>query len=127
MLDQDIREVRRIQEMLFEDEEGAVRQRQFRWKNAENGLGFSLDDPRKENADGEANAGSGDEENEHLWRKIRYEREQLLLENGLKGVTTCFTCKQLPELMKNVIFIKRKQQEAACLYPQLWLTPLCAS
>ncbi|XP_030570454.1 claspin [Drosophila novamexicana] len=88
MLDQDIREVRRIQEMLFEDEEGAVRQRQFRWKNAENGLGFSLDDPRKENADGEANAGSGDEENEHLWRKIRYEREQLLLENGLKGEAT---------------------------------------
>ncbi|KAH8322705.1 hypothetical protein KR059_003752 [Drosophila kikkawai] len=81
MLDQDIREVRKIQEMLFEDEEGAVRQRQFRWKNAENG--FSLEDQRPEN--GEANEGSGDEENEHLWRKIRYEREQLLLEKGLKA------------------------------------------
>ncbi|KAH8368828.1 hypothetical protein KR200_003989, partial [Drosophila serrata] len=81
MLDQDIREVRKIQEMLFEDEEGAVRQRQFRWKNAENG--FSLEDQRLEN--GEANEGSGDEENEHLWRKIRYEREQLLLEKGLKA------------------------------------------
>ncbi|KAH8260645.1 hypothetical protein KR038_011003, partial [Drosophila bunnanda] len=81
MLDQDIREVRKIQEMLFEDEEGAVRQRQFRWKNAENG--FSLEDRRPEN--GEANEGSGDEENEHLWRKIRYEREQLLLEKGLKA------------------------------------------
>ncbi|KAH8242077.1 hypothetical protein KR026_000488, partial [Drosophila bipectinata] len=80
MLDQDIREVRKIKEMLIEDEEGAVRQRQFRWKNAENG--FSLDDQRPE--DGEANEGSGDEENEHLWRKIRYEREQLLLEKGLK-------------------------------------------
>ncbi|KAH8296616.1 hypothetical protein KR054_008789 [Drosophila jambulina] len=80
MLDQDIREVRKIQDMLFEDEEGAVRQRQFRWKNAENG--FSLEDQRPEN--GEANEGSGDEENEHLWRKIRYEREQLLLEKGLK-------------------------------------------
>jgi len=87
MLDQDIREVRKIQEMLFEDEEGAVRQRQFRWKNAENGAGFSLDDTRNENADGDANEGSGDEENEHLWRKIRYEREQLLLEKGLKGVS----------------------------------------
>ncbi|KAH8240034.1 hypothetical protein KR032_010500, partial [Drosophila birchii] len=81
MLDQDIREVRKIQDMLFEDDEGAVRQRQFRWKNAENG--FSLEDHRPEN--GEANEGSGDEENEHLWRKIRYEREQLLLEKGLKA------------------------------------------
>lgn len=63
-----------------------MRQRQFRWKNAENG--FSLEDQRPEN--GEANEGSGDEENEHLWRKIRYEREQLLLEKGLKAVTTTF-------------------------------------
>ncbi|XP_037721427.1 claspin [Drosophila subpulchrella] len=81
MMDQDIREVRKIKEMLFEEEEeGASRQRQFRWKNVENG--FSLDDRRPEN--GEGNEGSGDEENEHLWRKIRYEREQLLLEKGLK-------------------------------------------
>ncbi|XP_030372295.1 claspin [Scaptodrosophila lebanonensis] len=82
MLDQDIREVRKIKEMLFEDEEAGVRQRQFRWKNSESG--FSLEDQRNENA-GEPNEGSGDEENEHLWRKIRYEREQLLLEKGLKG------------------------------------------
>ncbi|XP_017071440.1 claspin [Drosophila eugracilis] len=82
MLDQDIREVRKIKEMLFEEEEeGASRQRQFRWKNVENA--FSLDDHRPENDDG--NEGSGDEENEHLWRKIRYEREQLLLEKGLKA------------------------------------------
>ncbi|KAI8039091.1 claspin [Drosophila gunungcola] len=81
MMDQDIREVRKIKEMLFEEEEeGASRQRQFRWKNVESG--FSLDDHRPEN--GEGNEGSGDEENEHLWRKIRYEREQLLLEKGLK-------------------------------------------
>ncbi|XP_017014336.2 claspin [Drosophila takahashii] len=81
MMDQDIREVRKIKEMLFEEEEeGASRQRQFRWKNVENG--FSLDDHRPEN--GEGNEGSGDEDNEHLWRKIRYEREQLLLEKGLK-------------------------------------------
>ncbi|EDV96043.1 claspin [Drosophila grimshawi] len=88
MLDQDIREVRKIKDMLFEDDEGAVRQRQFRWKNAENDLGFSLDDSRLEKGDGEANEGSGDEENEHLWRKVRYEREQLLLEKGLKRETT---------------------------------------
>ncbi|XP_023033120.1 claspin isoform X2 [Drosophila willistoni] len=82
MLDQDIREVRKIKEMLIEDDEGAVRQRQFRWKNAESG--FSLEDQRNlEN--GATNEGSGDEENEHLWRKIRFEREQLLLEKGLKG------------------------------------------
>ncbi|XP_043647772.1 claspin [Drosophila teissieri] len=81
MMDQDIREVRKIKEMLFEEEEeGANRQRQFRWKNVE--AGFTLDDSRPDN--GEGNEGSGDEENEHLWRKIRYEREQLLLEKGLK-------------------------------------------
>ncbi|EDW37560.1 GL16336 [Drosophila persimilis] len=82
MLDQDIREVRQIKEMLFEDEEGAVRQRQFRWKNVDSG--FSLEDQQR-TENGEANEGSGDEENEHMWRKIRYEREQLLLENGLKA------------------------------------------
>ncbi|XP_017060070.1 claspin isoform X2 [Drosophila ficusphila] len=82
MMDQDIREVRKIKELLFEEEEeGANRQRQFRWKNVESG--FSLEDHRPEN--GEGNEGSGDEENEHLWRKIRYEREQLLLEKGLKA------------------------------------------
>ncbi|EDW93401.1 claspin [Drosophila yakuba] len=81
MMDQDIREVRKIKEMLFEEEEeGANRQRQFRWKNVE--AGFTLEDNRPDN--GEGNEGSGDEENEHLWRKIRYEREQLLLEKGLK-------------------------------------------
>ncbi|ALC43543.1 CG32251, partial [Drosophila busckii] len=84
MLDQDIRDVRKIKEMLFEDDEGAVRQRQFRWKNADN-AGFSLDDQGTNLADGEANEGSGDEENEHLWRKVRFEREQLLLEKGLKA------------------------------------------
>ncbi|XP_022221781.2 claspin [Drosophila obscura] len=82
MLDQDIREVRQIKEMLFEDEEGGVRQRQFRWKNVDNG--FSLEE-QQHTENGEANEGSGDEENEHMWRKIRYEREQLLLENGLKA------------------------------------------
>ncbi|KAM7356840.1 claspin [Cochliomyia hominivorax] len=85
MLDEDIREVRKIQEMLFEDEEkdGVGRQRTFKWKNAESG--FSLDDgkPLDENADGQ-NGDSGDEINEHQWRKIRYEREQFLKEHGLK-------------------------------------------
>ncbi|XP_034657134.1 claspin [Drosophila subobscura] len=84
MLDQDIREVRKIKEMLFEDDEGAVRQRQFRWKNVDSG--FSLEDQQRPENGGEGNGeGSGDEENEHMWRKIRYEREQLLLENGLKA------------------------------------------
>ncbi|KAH8380146.1 hypothetical protein KR009_009195, partial [Drosophila setifemur] len=82
MLDQDIRDVRKIKEMLFEDDNGAVRQRQFRWKNAENG--FSLeDDQRPDNS--ETKDGSGDEENEHLWRKMRHEREQLLLEKGINA------------------------------------------
>ncbi|KAI8126260.1 putative claspin [Lucilia cuprina] len=85
MLDEDLREVRKIQDMLFEDEEkdGVGRQRTFKWKNAESG--FSLDDgrPLDENADGQ-NGDSGDEISEHQWRKIRYEREQFLKEQGLK-------------------------------------------
>ncbi|XP_073837927.1 claspin [Musca autumnalis] len=86
MLDDDLREVRKIQDMLFEDEEkdGVGRQRQFKWKNAESG--FSLDDgPRDENGDVNNAGDSGDELNEHQWRKIRYEREQFLKEKGLKA------------------------------------------
>ncbi|XP_061392790.1 claspin [Musca vetustissima] len=85
MLDDDLREVRKIQDMLFEDEEkdGVGRQRQFKWKNAESG--FSLDDgPKDENGDPNNGGDSGDELNEHQWRKIRYEREQFLKEKGLK-------------------------------------------
>lgn len=85
MLDEDIREVRKIQEMLFEDEEkdGVGRQRTFKWKNAESG--FNLDDGRllDDNYNGK-NCDSDDEINEHQWRKIRYEREQFLKEQGLK-------------------------------------------
>jgi len=62
--------------------------------------GFSLDDRRLEN--GEGNEGSGDEENEHLWRKIRYEREQLLLEKGLKPVRKSVTSYNF--LSKNLSF-----------------------
>uniref|UniRef100_A0A1I8NTF8 Claspin n=1 Tax=Stomoxys calcitrans TaxID=35570 RepID=A0A1I8NTF8_STOCA len=84
MLDEDMREVRKIQEMLFEDEEkdGVGRQRQFKWKNAE--TGFSLDDGARDEIGDKNNGDSGDELTEHQWRKVRYEREQFLREQGLK-------------------------------------------
>ena len=107
MLDEDIREVRKLQEMFFEDEEkdGVGRQRTFRWKNAE--AGFSLDDSRRE-GDGDAEAGeSGDDENEQLWRKIRFEREQLLQKKGLKEVTCLKICIK-PEF--NIIFLQNSQE-----------------
>lgn len=73
--------------MFFEDEEkdGVGRQRQFRWKNVENG--FSLDDPTGAE-DGENNAEEGEDESEEQWRKLRFEREQARKEMEANNETT---------------------------------------
>ncbi|XP_055914829.1 claspin [Eupeodes corollae] len=80
VLDDDIREVKKIQEMLFDDEEadGVGRQRKFRWKNVESG--FSLDDPAGGGANNDDQVDSADDEEEIKWRKMRFEREQFLKE-----------------------------------------------
>lgn len=87
VLDDDIREVKKIQEMLFDDEEadGVGRQRKFRWKNAENG--FSLDDPAGGGgADNDEQVDSADDDEEMKWRKMRFEREQFLLQKSKEEI-----------------------------------------
>lgn len=75
VIDQDLREVKAIQDMLFDEEEdGADRDRKFRWKNVDNL--FNPEDGRRalDNDQGPAS----DEENEEIWRKMRHERNSLL-------------------------------------------------
>ncbi|XP_036228119.2 claspin isoform X2 [Bactrocera oleae] len=96
MLDEDLRQVHKLQEILFEDEdEAAQRQRKFRWKNFDNS--FNLEINQNNITETKPEEGS-DDENEHLWRKIRFEREQAiknhsLNENILEASTSVITPK----------------------------------
>lgn len=82
VLDDDIKNVKKLEELLFENEEndGVGRNRKFRWANQKS---FTLED---ENArDGNAPEESdGEDESELLWRKMRHERETLLNEQSQK-------------------------------------------
>ncbi|XP_037932271.1 claspin [Teleopsis dalmanni] len=103
MLDDDIKEVRKIQDMLFEDEEdsGVGRQRQFRWKNAERG--FGLEDANQNQTSADRNISDDDENDEHAWRKIRFEREQVLKQHGIneESSTTQFLNCSLTNITKS--------------------------
>lgn len=84
VLDDDIRNVKKIEELLFEDEEndGVGRERKFRWKNQKEGFA-----PADENAmDGDLLDENDDAEfeSEIAWRKMRHERETLLSEHASK-------------------------------------------
>lgn len=75
-IDQDAREVRILKEMYIEDEDDAgQRERKFRWKNIDN------IDPSAMQAsvDNDVPVENEEDENEEEWRRLRYEREQLLL------------------------------------------------
>ncbi|KAG4079112.1 hypothetical protein HA402_001083 [Bradysia odoriphaga] len=87
MLDQDAREVKIIKDTHFEDEEesGLGRQRQYRWKHMENSL--NLDENQKNgDMDGNENAKS-DDETEETWRRMRYERNNILQETKAQNET----------------------------------------
>ncbi|XP_017468044.1 PREDICTED: claspin-like isoform X2 [Rhagoletis zephyria] len=86
MLDEDIRQVNKLQEMLFEDEEdnSAKRERKFRWKNFD--TAFKLETNANQYMDSKPEEGS-DDENEHLWRKIRFEREQAIKNSTLNEIS----------------------------------------
>lgn len=81
ILDDDIKNVKKLQDLLFEDEEndGVGRERKFRWKNQTEGFALEND-----------NAHDGDlpdveeDESEILWRKMRHERETMLSEQSQK-------------------------------------------
>ncbi|XP_039965804.1 claspin [Bactrocera tryoni] len=97
MLDEDLRQVHKLQEILFEDEdEAAQRQRKFRWKNLDNS--FNLEISQNNVTETKPEEEGSDDENEHLWRKIRFEREQaikdhFLNENILEASTSDVTSK----------------------------------
>jgi hypothetical protein len=61
MLDDDIKQVKKIEELLFEDEEndGVGRERKFRWKNQDKP--FSLEDENARDADAVGNANEDDD------------------------------------------------------------------
>ncbi|XP_047536667.1 claspin [Vanessa atalanta] len=74
VLDQDKREVRLLQELLFEDGDlgDGHRQRKFRWKNADGEMEPSA------NPDEFADTQEDEFESEEQWRKQRHEREMFL-------------------------------------------------
>lgn len=76
-IDQDAREVRIIKEMLFEEEEEkGDRERKFRWKHLDTTANLS---DVNELVDGDDPiAHDSDDDNEVEWRRVRFEREQLL-------------------------------------------------
>lgn len=88
MLDADIREVRKLQEFLLPNEEmdGVGRQRTYKWKNLESA--FVLDDGKGDKNDHDSKEELSnaydeiEEQNENAWRKMRYERERFLNEQG---------------------------------------------
>lgn len=80
MRDADAREVKIIKDMLIEDEEetGAERERQFKWKNVNDS---NWDDAAKQlDENGDGGMRESDDENEEAWRKMRHERELMLKE-----------------------------------------------
>lgn len=80
MLDQDTREVKLLQEMFFEDEEkdGVGRTRKFMWSN----LNTELNMHEMPQDGAEDDFRESDEENEEQFRKMRYEREMLLIKKN---------------------------------------------
>lgn len=83
VLDDDIKQQKKIESLLFEDEEndGVGRERKFRWKNQPQGFL-----PENENAM-DANLAENDDsdgESEIAWRKMRHERETFLSEQSMK-------------------------------------------
>lgn len=83
-MDEDIKNVKKIQDLLFENEEddGVGRERKFRWKNQSEG--FTMEDENARDAD---NAEIVDEEEcESNWRKMRHERETLINEQSQKMI-----------------------------------------
>ncbi|KAI4497830.1 hypothetical protein M0802_007156 [Mischocyttarus mexicanus] len=82
MLDQDQREVRMLQELLFEDgdlhTEGSGRERKFKWKNIDK-LGDN-NDASHVNDDTDGGYDLEENENELEWRKLRHERDKFIEE-----------------------------------------------
>lgn len=112
VLDKDASDIKKIQELLFEDEEdnGLGRERQFKWKNVDN----NWDEQKNGDEANDAGAAHSDEENEEQWRKMRHERELMLKENGGvndSSLTTTFNASvtpitDVPVVKKRITIVK---------------------
>lgn len=82
MMDEDAKNLKKIEDLLFENEEnnGVGRDRKFRWKNQADG--FAIEDENARDADDID--GEQEEENEIMWRRMRHERETLINEQSQK-------------------------------------------
>lgn len=79
-IDDDAKALRILKERFIEEEDnGMERERKFRWKHLNNGDNEDQVQNADQDATGEQN--NSDDENEAEWRRIRYEREQLLKQN----------------------------------------------
>jgi hypothetical protein len=80
ILDEDIKKVKKIQDILLDDEEndGAKRERKFRWKNQTDC--FDINNENAMDPDEAGNNSEDDIESETAWRKMRHEREKFLKE-----------------------------------------------
>lgn len=79
-IDQDAREIRIIKEMhLEEEEDGQNRERKFRWKHLDNSANFNDSTGVAGDTAFDLSQHESDDENEEQWRRLRYEREQLLM------------------------------------------------
>lgn len=93
--------------MLFEDDDGLVRERQFKWKNVDNNI--NLDDFRSNDNDDNVELRASDDENEEQWRKMRHERNLLLKEKqstdndytSIDSSTIISTIKKKIKIIKN--------------------------
>lgn len=87
MLDEDKKEVRMLQEMLFEDGDlfsESTRERKFRWRN----IGKQDDNNDVQLLEGKDGwVDVSDDEEQEKWRKIRFEREAFLAANA-KNIDT---------------------------------------
>lgn len=84
MLDDDLKRVKKIEDLLFENEEddGVGRERKFRWKNQKS---FTLEDENARDAEQLVDEEDDDAESEAAWRKQRHERETVLSEHLLNS------------------------------------------
>lgn len=84
VLDDDQRDVRMLQELLFEDgdlhTDGAGRERRFKWKNIDKLGDDLLGGPRNDEDDDDNPADPTELANEIEWRKMRLEREKFMEE-----------------------------------------------
>lgn len=104
LMDDDLKNVKKIQDLLFENEEddGVGRERKFRWKNQAEG--FSMVDENAMDGDNLENA-DNDDESEMMWRKMRHERDVLINEQSQKTGG---------EIASDILLLDQNSQTVSC-------------